>query len=364
MRTTKAAVMYEYEAPLRVESVDLVDPKDDQIVVKLAACGVCHTDLSVMKASLPYPPPVVLGHEASGVVEEVGRSVRNVKPGDHVVLCCAPNCGHCSYCRAGHPHLCDTGLKVAMEGQDIGFTKDGAGIARFCGLGGFAERTVIQASAAIPIDRDIPLQQAALVGCAVVTGVGAAINTARIEPGQTVAVFGCGGVGLNVIQGAALAGASRIIAVDRVARKLEWAKKLGATETLDATGTDPAEEIRARFGGMGVDVAFEVIGIPEVMQQAFLSVRRGGKAVVVGVAGFGVDVSVPACLLSLEERSLVGSLYGSCNMARDVPRFLDLYRRGKLKLDELVSRRVAFPEINTAFESMEKGEVARSLVVF
>ncbi len=365
-RKTRAAVMYDYHSPLQVETVDLVDPADDQIVVKIAACGVCHTDLSVTQALLPYPPPVVLGHEAAGVIEEVGKGVRHLKVGDHVVLSCVPNCGHCAYCRAGQTHLCDTGIKVAMEGADIGFRKDGNDIARFCGLGGFAEHTVIQAGAAIPIPKDIPLDRACLVGCAVVTGVGAAINTAKIQPGQTVAVFGSGGIGLNVIQGAALAGAARIIAVDRLPKKLEWATKFGATDIIDASSkdVDAAEEIRALTGGLGVDVAFEAIGVPEVMLQAFLSVKRGGRAVVVGVAGFGVDVNIPACLLALEERSLVGSLYGGSEMSRDVPRFLELYQRGKLKLDELVSRRVPFDEINSAFQSMERGEVARSVVIF
>jgi Zn-dependent alcohol dehydrogenase len=359
--------MYDFNAPLTVEAVRLKEPRPDQIVVRLAATGICHTDLSVLRAALPYPPPVVLGHEGAGVVEEVGAAVTQLAPGDHVVLSSIPHCGRCAYCRAGHHHLCEAGLQAAMSGQQIAFEKDGADIAHFCGLGSFATRTIVDATAAIKIDDDIPLKRACLVGCGVITGVGAVLNTARVQPGETVAVFGCGGVGVNVIQGAAIAGAARIIAVDVVDKKLEWAKTFGATDALNVrscTGDDASEQVRALVGGLGVDVAFEAIGNPDVMRQAFLSTRRGGKAVVVGVAPFGVEVALPAAMLPLEERSLVGSLYGSAFMPRDVPRLLELYRRGKLKLDELVSRELALDEINAGLEALESGGVLRSVVVF
>jgi NDMA-dependent alcohol dehydrogenase len=366
-RTTQAAVLYDYNQPLSIETVELASPTDDQIVVRVAATGVCHTDLSVLRGALPYPPPVVLGHEGAGVVEEVGRAVSGLRPGDHVVLSTIPACGRCHYCGLGQPHLCDRDLNAAMAGQQIGFHRDGVDIARFCGLGSFAGRIVVSADAAIRIDDDIPLERACLVGCAVVTGVGAAINTARVQPGDTVAVFGCGGVGLNVIQGAALAGAARIIAVDVVAPKLEAARRFGATDVLDVRGVDESsDEVRALTNGLGVDIAFEAIGAPAVIRQAFLSTRRGGKAVVVGVAPFGAEVTLPACMLPLDERSLVGSLYGSANMKRDVPRLLDLYRRGRLKLDELVSREIPLTEINGAFDAFDGGGggVLRSVVVF
>jgi Zn-dependent alcohol dehydrogenase len=252
-----------------------------------------------------------------------------------------------------------------MAGEQVAFEKDGADIAVFCGLGSFASRTVVAASQAIKIDDDIPLDKACLIGCGVITGVGAAINTARIQPGETVAVFGCGGVGVNVIQGAALAGAGRIIAVDVVDKKLEWARGFGATDVLNVRGiAESSEEVRAMAAGIGVDVAFEAIGSPEVIRQAFLSVRRGGRAVAVGVAPFGVDVSLPACLLPLEERSLIGSLYGSAYMPRDVPRLVSLYRQGKLKLDELVSRTIPLTEINAGLEALESGGVLRTVVTF
>jgi NDMA-dependent alcohol dehydrogenase len=357
--------MNDFNAPLTIEELRVKDPKDDQIIVKIAATGICHTDLSVLRAALPYPPPVVLGHEGAGIVEEVGRGVTSLAPGDHVVLSSIPHCGHCHQCRGGRAHLCESGLNAAMAGEQIAFERDGTDIAHFCGLGSFASRTVVNASAAIKIDDDIPLNRACLIGCGVITGVGAAINTARVQPGETVAVFGCGGVGLNVIQGAAIAGAGRIIAVDVVPGKLEWARTFGATDTLDVRGVDESsEEVRALTGGIGVDVAFEVIGAPAVIRQAFLSTRRGGKAVVVGVAPFGVDVSVPACMLSLEERSLVGSLYGSAYMPRDVPRLLELYRRGRLKLDQLVSREIKLDEVNAGLEALEGGNAVRSVIVF
>jgi Zn-dependent alcohol dehydrogenase len=333
------------------------------MVVRIAASGICHTDLSVLRSTLPYPPPCVLGHEGAGVVEEVGSKVTGFQPGDHVVLSAIPHCGRCAYCRAGHAHLCDAGLREAMEGRQIAFEREAGEVANFCGLGTFASRTVVSASAAVKIDDDIPLQRACLIGCGVMTGVGAVINTARVQPGETVAVFGCGGVGVNVIQGARIAGASRIIAIDVIEQKLEWAKTFGATDALRGSDDSP-EEIQALTGGLGVDVAFEAIGRPSTIQQAFFSVRRGGRAVVVGVAPFGVEVTLPACLFSLEERALIGSLYGSAYMPRDVPRLLELYRRGLLKLDELVSRELTLDEVNQGIEALEAGGVLRSVIRF
>jgi S-(hydroxymethyl)glutathione dehydrogenase / alcohol dehydrogenase len=366
-RESRAAVMYDFNAPLTVEAVRLKDPGPEQIVVRIIASGICHTDLSVWRGLLPYPPPAVLGHEGAGVVEEVGRAVTHLKPGDHVVLSSIPHCGRCPYCRAGHAHLCEAGLNAAMAGQQLAFEKDGIDIGHFCGLGSFATHTLCDASAAIKIDDDIPLNRACLIGCGVITGVGAALNTARVQPGETVAVFGCGGVGVNVIQGAAIAGAARIIAVDVVDQKLEWAKTFGATDVINVRGLDgdgASDEVRARTDGMGVDVAFEAIGVPDVIRQAFLATRRGGKAVIVGVAAFGVDVTVPACMLPLEERSLIGSLYGSALMPRDVPRLLALYRRGKLKLDELVSREIRLEDVNAGLDALEGGGVLRSVIRF
>jgi Zn-dependent alcohol dehydrogenase len=288
-----------------------------------------------------------------------------LKPGDHVVLAWVANCGKCHYCTNGTPHLCEAAVLAAMEGREAVFEKDGVDISRMAGVGSFSERTVVRATSAIKVRDDAPLDRACLVGCGVMTGVGAAINTAKVRPGQTVAVFGCGGVGLNVIQGAALCGASRIIAVDLAPRKLEWAKDFGATDIINASDTsDVPSAIRELTQGLGVDYAFEVIGVPSVITQAFMSVKRGGKAIIVGVTGMGQEVSIPGMMLALEEKSLVGSLYGSANLRRDMPRLIDLYMQKKLKIDELVSRRIKLEQVNEAFEAMEKGEVARSVIVY
>ncbi|MGH7858999.1 MAG: Zn-dependent alcohol dehydrogenase [Candidatus Binatia bacterium] len=361
----KAAVMWGFNEPLKIDSIKLKDPREDEVVVKVVASGVCHSDLSVIQAKIPIPPPAVLGHEGAGIVEEVGRGVKDLKPGDHVILSWVENCGKCAACTGGRPHLCDTGIRNAMAGQEAVYEKDGMDIVRMAGVGSFAATTIVRATACVKVPDDVPLDRACLIGCGVMTGVGAAINTAKVQPGDTVAVFGCGGVGLNVIQGAALAGASRIIAVDLVDSKLRLAKEFGATDTVNAkTVGDPVDGVRSLTGGLGVDFAFEVIGVPAVIQQAFNSVKRGGKAVVVGVPRMGEEVGIQGFSLALEEKSLIGSLYGSGNVRRDFPRLIDLYMQKKLKIDELISRRIKLEQVNEAFEAMEKGEVARSVIVY
>jgi S-(hydroxymethyl)glutathione dehydrogenase / alcohol dehydrogenase len=360
----KAAVLYNFGEPLKVESLRLIAPRPDEVVVKLAASGVCHSDLSVQQAKLPFPPPAVLGHEGAGIVEEVGKDVKHVKAGDHVVLSWVENCGRCHYCIAGHAHLCDAMMASMMSGGELVFEKDGTQISRMAGVGSFAERTIVRGTAAIKIPDDVPLDRACLVGCGVMTGVGAVVNTAKVQPGQTVAVFGCGGVGLNVIQGAALSGASRIIAVDLAPAKLELARVFGATDVVNGRDGNAADQVKSLTDGLGVDFAFEVIGIPAVVQEAFLSLKRGGKVIVVGVTPLGQMVEIPGQMISLDEKSVIGSLYGSANMKRDMPRLIDLYRRKRLKLDELVSKRITLDDVNTAFADMEKGAVARSVIVF
>jgi S-(hydroxymethyl)glutathione dehydrogenase/alcohol dehydrogenase len=251
-----------------------------------------------------------------------------------------------------------------MSGEDFVFEKDGANIGRMAGVGCFAEKTVVRETAAVKVREDVPLDRACLVGCGVMTGVGAVVNTARVQPGETVAVFGCGGVGLNVIQGADLCGASRIIAVDLLDSKLEQAKVFGATDTINGAGVDAPQAIRDLTDGLGVDYAFEVIGAPPVITQAFLSIKRGGKAVVVGVPGFDQQITIPAMMMPLEEKSLIGSLYGSGNLNRDMPRLIDLYMQKKIKIDELISRTIKIDEINEAFDAMKAGEVNRSVIQY
>jgi S-(hydroxymethyl)glutathione dehydrogenase / alcohol dehydrogenase len=237
-------------------------------------------------------------------------------------------------------------------------------IARMAGVASFAERTVVRGNAAIKIPDDVPLDRACLVGCGVMTGVGAVVNTAKVQAGDTVAVYGCGGVGLNVIQGAVLVGAARVIAVDLAPAKLELAKVFGATDVVDGKDGNAPDQIRELTGGLGVDFAFEVIGVPAVIQQAYFSLKRGGKVIVVGVPPIGATVEIPGQMISLEEKSIIGSLYGSANMKRDMPRLIDLYQRKRLKLDELVSKRIKLEDVNAAFADMEKGAVARSVIVF
>jgi S-(hydroxymethyl)glutathione dehydrogenase/alcohol dehydrogenase len=360
----KGAVMYGFNEPLKVESMTLKAPREDEVVVKVFASGVCHSDLSVVHGKLPIPPPAVLGHEGAGVVEEVGKGVKDLKPGDHVVMAWVQPCGKCHFCVGGRGHLCEAGIQSAMAGEEFVFDKDGTAIGRMAGVGSFADHTIVRASAAIKIPENVPLDRACLVGCGVMTGVGAAINTAKVQPGDMVAVFGCGGVGLNVIQGAALCGASRIIAVDLVPKKLEMAKQFGATDTVNGKDTDPSMAVRELTDGLGVDYAFEVIGAPPVITQAFLSLKRGGKVVVVGVPGFGTEVTIPGFSLPLEEKGVIGSLYGSANLHRDMVKLIDLYMRKRLKIDELISRTIKLDDVNAAFDAMEKGEVARSVIRF
>jgi S-(hydroxymethyl)glutathione dehydrogenase/alcohol dehydrogenase len=360
----KAAVMYNFNEPLKVESLTIKPPREDEVLVKVMASGVCHSDLSVVHAKIPMPPPCVLGHEGAGVVEEVGRGVKDLKAGDHVIMAWVQPCGKCHFCIAGRSHLCDAGIQSAMAGEEFTFEKDGMPIGRMAGVGSFADHTICRASAAIKIPKEVPLDRACLVGCGVMTGVGAAINTAKVAPGDTVAVFGCGGVGLNVIQGAALCGASRVIAVDLMPSKLEMAKQFGATDVVNAKEVDGATGVREVTGGLGVDWAFEVIGAPAVITQAFMSLKRGGKVVVVGVPGMGQDVTIPGFSLPLEEKGVIGSLYGSANLHRDMLKLIDLYMHKRLKIDELISRTIKLEDVNAAFEAMEKGEVARSVIKF
>jgi S-(hydroxymethyl)glutathione dehydrogenase / alcohol dehydrogenase len=362
MPTARAAVLNAHHEPLTVDPLACRDPRDGEVLVRLGASGVCHSDLHAITGDLPMPIPCVLGHEGAGIVEAVGPGVQRVAKGDHVVLNWVPFCGACWYCTSGQAYLCETGYVKAMGAMV--FDRKGTTIGQFAGVGSMAEFTVVPDTACIPIDADIPLDRACLIGCGVMTGVGAVINTAHVQPGQSVAVFGAGGVGLNVIQGAVLSGAHPVIAVDLSDKKLGFAKQFGATHTVNASGTDPVSAIQELTGGRGVDYAFEVIGLPDVVMQAFMAVRRGGKCVVVGVPGLGAMLSVPGMLVPLAEKSLIGSLYGSASMARDVPRLINLYRAGRLKLDELVTRRFKLAEVNDAFTALKQGEVARGVIVF
>jgi NDMA-dependent alcohol dehydrogenase len=362
----KAAVLYELKTPLKVEDVDLDNPKRGEVRVKIAANGVCHSDYSVIHGVLRSPLPVVPGHEGAGIVEEVGPDVTLVKPGDHVVLSFAPYCGHCYYCSIGRPVLCDNMRLTMGKGSLLDGTcrlkKNGKPIHHMAGLSSFAQYAVVAEISCIKIPANVPLEKACLVGCGVMTGVGAAINTAKVEPGTSAVVIGCGGVGLNVIQGCALAGAGVIIAVDLMDNKLEYAKQFGATHTINPSKQELVKTVRSLTEGRGADYAFEVIGLGKTIEQAYACARQGGVTIVVGAPSREDTVTIPASSL-LTEKVIKGSVYGSARPRVDMPRLIDLYMNKKLKLDELVSRTYSLDEVNDAMTALEKGEVARSVVV-
>lgn len=363
----RAALLRDYGKPLELVDVDPALLLPDQVRVRMAASGVCHSDLSLKQGKIPFPTPCVPGHEGAGVVEEVGDAVTRVEPGDHVVLAWNPACRDCLWCRAGQPYLCERGLADAL-GAPYGAV---AGETVFAGFmtGTFGETTQLLERAVVRIDPAIPLEVAALVGCAVTTGVGAVLNTAGVQPGETVAVIGCGGVGLSAVQGAVVAGASKIIAVDLSPERLALAESMGATDSVapsqgDAVEGDAVEAVKALTGGAGVDHAFEVVGRPETIRLAFDMTRRGGALTVVGAAAPDDEVRFTAMELMMTGRRILGCVYGSADPDRDFPRFLDLYRAGHLPIDRLITRRIGLGDVDDAFAAMEAGEGARSVVVF
>lgn len=366
-RSGKAAICRELNKPVVVETISVDGPGRGEVTLKIAACGVCHSDLSATNGTIALPPPLVLGHEAAGEVVEVGEGVSGLAVGDHVVTSFIYMCGKCRFCAGGRPVLCvEQGKALLTPPEGTARTKDAAGkpLNIFSGCGVMAEFATLSVDNVVKIDPKVPLDRAALVGCAVTTGVGAVFNTARVEPGSTVAVFGCGGVGLNAIQGAAIAGAQRILAIDTVAAKLDMAKTFGATETLLAVpGQDPTREIKKLTGG-GPDYAFECVGAGALAELAYKAIRRGGKAVIVGVARATDAASFKPMTMVFEEKTLQGSYFGSCVPRIDFPRMLQLYMSGKLKLDELITRRYGIDEAPQAFADMESGRNARGVIVF
>ena len=364
----KAAILFEVGQKLEIREVEVEAPKFGEVLIKMAVGGVCHSDLHVMTGHLTAPVPAILGHEGSGVVAEVGPGVTSLKPGDHVIPMWRLSCGVCEYCSGSRPALCASGTQIRMTGRLLDgttrFKFEGREIKHFAGVSSFSEYSVIPERAVLKIPNDFPLDKAALLGCGVITGVGAVFNAARVKPGSSVAVFGTGGVGVNVIQRAAIAGAEIIIAVDILPSKLEFAKRFGATHTINAKETKPVEAVRALTGGRGVDYSFEVIGLPETIRQAYDSLSKRGMAVAVGVAPMTTEVSVPIMSLVYEERILTGSVYGSSRPWIDIPMLINLYRAGKLKLDELLTRQYPFAQINEAYAALERGEVLRSVVTF
>jgi Zn-dependent alcohol dehydrogenase len=364
-RKARAALCREVGKPVVVEEITVEGPRRGEVTVKLGACGVCHSDLSATNGTLQMPPPLVLGHEAAGEVIEVGEGVTALAPGDHVVSSFIYMCGKCRFCSAGRPVLClEQGKAVTTLPDGTVRTRDAAGkpLSVFSGCGVMAEYATLHVDNLVKIDAKIPLDRAALVGCAVTTGVGAVFNTAKVAPGATVAVFGCGGVGLNVIQGARIAGAQRIIAIDTLEAKLEMARGFGATDVL-LYKEDPTKALKKLTGG-GPDYAFECVGSGELAATAFRAIGRGGLAVVVGVAKPGDSTAVRTMTLPFEEKTLTGSYFGSCVPRIDFPRMLALYMGGKLMLDQLITRRYSIDQAPQAFADLESGRNARGVIVF
>jgi NDMA-dependent alcohol dehydrogenase len=363
----QAAVLYEAGTPLRFEEVEVTPPQAGEVLVRMYAGGVCHSDLHVMKGDQVMPMPIILGHEGSGVVEEIGAGVASVKPGDHVIPIWRVSCGTCEYCTGGRPALCDVGTQMRVTGlMPDGSTRfhiHGKPVRHFAGVSTFAQFSTMPEAAVLKIPPDFPLDKAAVLGCGVITGVGAVINAARVKMGSSVAVFGCGGIGLNAIQGARIVGALRIIAVDVTDQKLEYARTMGATHTINAAQQDPTATIKEITGGRGVDYAFEAIGITETIEQAYAATRKMGTCVVIGVTRADVRISLNANEMVYAEKTIMGSLYGSSRPKIDLLNLIEMYRSGKLLLDELLTRTYPLQQINEAYAALERGEVARSLVL-
>lgn len=360
----RAAVLYEPGQGLQIDDVELDEPKSGEVLVKIVATGACHSDLHLILGERRYALPMVLGHEAAGIVERLGPGVTSLQPGDHVILNFQPACGRCRYCIVGQPQVCSVRGRIPGTLLD-GTTrlhKNGRPIYHMACTASFAEYAVVPEQGAVPIPKDFPLDRAALIGCCVMTGVGAVLNTAKVPAGATVAVFGCGGVGLNVVQGAKLAAAAKIIAVDIRPKRLDAAAMMGATHLIDASREDPVARIH-ELTDEGVDFAFEVITTPETVRQAFDATARRGTVIIVGLARQDAEVSLPIGPF-FQERSVMGSSYGSARPAVDFPMIIDQYRKGNLKLDELITGRCSLEEINTAFEALRRGEGIRTVIQF
>jgi NDMA-dependent alcohol dehydrogenase len=346
--------------------VELAAPGAGEVEVQISAAGVCHSDWNVVTGATSNPLPAVLGHEGAGVVVTVGEGVETLAEGDHVVLSWLPACGRCYYCAQGRQVLCDVAMedmfRGTLPGGTLRLSQNGGPLYHYSYLSAFAERCIVPEGCCVRIRDDAPFEVAALVGCAVMTGYGAAVNRARVEPGSVVAVFGAGGVGLSAVMGARLAGAGAVVAVDPVEFKRQTALELGATHALDPTSDDVLGSLRKLTEGRGADVALDTAGVPGIVAQAYAAVRRGGTVVAVGLPAEGVTADLPASDIPREEKIVTGSFYGSCNPQTDMPRVLDLYMEGQLPLDRLVTRTYPLDEINEAFAAMNSGEVARAVI--
>ena len=359
----KAAVMRANNAPLEIEEIDIDDPGPGEVLLKTAASGICHSDLTVIEGGLPVPPPCILGHEPAGIVEAVGEGVTDFVPGDHVIGCITAWCGVCKFCTAGRPYLCLTQFAGRPPGSAPRLTKGPDSIGQFANLSSFAENMLCPERSLVKIRDDMPLDRAALIGCGVTTGLGAALNTVNIPTGANVVVIGCGGVGLSTVQGARLRGAGKIIAVDTQAWKFDLARQLGASDCIDSSENDAVAAVHDLTGG-GADFVFECIGLVPTVQQAIAMTGRGGTSVLVGVVPMSEMVPISASDLTLQEKNVTGSYMGSNRFRFDMPRYVDFYLDGRLHLDEMISSRIPLEDVNHAFDLMRKGEAARQVIIF
>lgn len=361
-----AAILWEPGEPLSVEEAELEAPRAGEVLVEVKAAGVCHSDLHPARGEWPVRTPLVLGHEGAGLVREVGEGVKGVRAGDRVVFCWAPPCGVCPPCVEGRPVLCDRLERTTFRNRlPAGGTRLRArerDVAHYNGTACFADFAVVDESGVIPVAPDVPFEALATLGCAVVTGVGAVLNAARVEAGANVVVIGAGGVGLNVLQGARLAGCEKIIALDTHARPLELAREFGATDALDASADDTPRQVREATGGRGADYVFDTVGAPATLAQGLALARKGGTIVVTGLSRTDALASFPLFPFVMQEKRLVGSVYGSGQPARDVPRLVALYREGRLKLDELVTRTYALEGVNEALDALAQASGARGII--
>jgi S-(hydroxymethyl)glutathione dehydrogenase / alcohol dehydrogenase len=360
----RAAVFRDAHQPLAIQTVTMDAPADREVLVRTVASGVCHSDLHVAEGLVVGGRgALVLGHEGAGVVEAVGAGVSHVQVGDHVVTCLSGFCGQCEQCLGGHPNVCVANPTARRRGSAPRMSRGDERISAFVGIGSFAEKMLVHEHALVRIDADLPLDVACLVGCGVLTGVGAVLRTGGVGAGDTVAVFGCGGVGLSIVQGAALAGAGRIIAVDRAAEKIDLARTFGATDTIDASTADVVAAVRQLTGGRGVDHAFEAVGVPALVRQAAESLAVRGTCTIVGVPPDGTVFEIPYAAIRPECKVQTCRM-GSNRFRVDIPRYLDLYRQGRLRLDELVTRRARLEDVNDAFAALTAGRGARTVLLF
>jgi alcohol dehydrogenase len=358
---------YAESLPLSIRTLELDQPGHGEVLVKLAAAGLCHSDLSVINGDRPRPMPMALGHEASGVVMALGEDVDDLAIGDHVIMVFMPSCGHCLPCAEGRPALCEPGAVANGAGTLLSGKRrlhcDGAEVNHHLGVSGFADHAVMSRRSMVKIDKELPLDEAALFGCAVLTGVGAVVNTAKLQPGETAAVIGLGGVGLASVLGAVASGARQVVAIDLSDEKLALAKELGATHTVNAKDADAAEQVRAITGG-GVDFAFEMAGAVRAMELAYKITKRGGTTVTAGLPPPTAALALPLVNLVAEERTVKGSYIGTCVPTRDIPRFIGLYRAGKLPVNKLMSGKISLDQINEGFDRLHAGSVVRLVVEF